>query len=148
MANKDNTLAHLGTNKIEAPALAEMFKLQMGLQERLGSWSDNPTIGEVADFCMFNKHALEDELSEFMDALGGNAGNAGWKKWKSMHSEIKNMHLSDLSDLEMLELKYEFVDMMHFIINFALIIGMSAEEVAGMYLNKNAENHNRQDNNY
>lgn len=148
MANKDNTLAHLGQDKIDAPALTRMFELQKDLQDRLGSWGNNPTIGDVADFCMFNKHALEDELSEFMDALGGNDGNAGWKKWKSKHSEVKNKTLSDLSNEELLELKYEFVDIMHFVINFALIIGMDAEEVAGMYLLKNKENNNRQDNSY
>jgi hypothetical protein len=43
------------------------------------------TIREIMDFWLVNIHALNDEIHEMVDALGGikdGSGNAVWKYWK------------------------------------------------------------------
>jgi hypothetical protein len=85
------------------------------------------------------------------DALGGindGIGNAAWKFWKSLHCDSEVLTIEDLSDKDLLELKFEIVDAFHFMINFAISIGMTGSEVYSLYKIKNKENFERQENNY
>ena len=108
-------------------------------------------IGDVVDFLMVTNHAIIDELHEMMDAVGGiedGKGNAAWKPWKSTNPEVRNQRLSDLSPGDLKELKMEWIDVMHFVFNAGLAIGVSPKEFYNYYLSKNEENWNRQENNY
>jgi hypothetical protein len=109
------------------------------------------TIGDVVDFLMVTNHAIVDELHEMMDAVGGiedGEGNAAWKPWKSKNPEIRNKRLSDLTPGDLKELKMEWIDVMHFVFNAGLAIGVTPKEFYNYYLSKNEENWNRQENNY
>ena len=100
-------------------------------------------IGDVVDFLMVTNHAIIDELHEMMDAVGGiedGEGNAAWKPWKSTKS--------DLTPGDLKELKMEWIDVMHFVFNAGLAIGVTPKEFYNFYLSKNEENWNRQKNNY
>jgi dimeric dUTPase (all-alpha-NTP-PPase superfamily) len=44
--------------------------------------------------------------------------------------------------------KEEFIDALHFMLNIALALGMSAEDIYNEYMRKNKINHDRQDNAY
>ena len=44
--------------------------------------------------------------------------------------------------------KEELVDAFHFMINISLALGLTADELAKIYVAKNIANHERQDNNY
>ena len=106
---------------------------------------------QIADFWMVNKHALSDELNEMFDALGGindGIGNAGWKYWKQDNAKAANMKIEDLSEADKLELFYEWIDGLHFYMNFAIAIGMTSKDVVNLYMAKNAENHDRQERGY
>ena len=108
-------------------------------------------IGDLIDFLMVNNHAIIDELHEMMDAVGGiedGAGNAAWKPWKSKNPEIRKTKLSDLTPGDLKELKMEFIDVMHFVFNAGLAIGVTPKEFYNYYLSKNEENWDRQKNNY
>ena len=86
-----------------------------------------------------------------VDAVGGieeGVGNAAWKHWKSAHPEIRQKKLSDLSPGDLKELKMEWIDVMHFVFNAGLAIGVTPAEFYNYYLSKNEENWNRQKNNY
>lgn len=151
MANIDNECNSLNVNKEKSEDFDYIFELQSQLQERLGYNFDKMSLKEVCDFWLFNKHAMSDELSEMFDALGGikdGIGNAVWKKWKSRHDVADRIHVENLTDSDYKELCFEVVDMFHFAINFAISIGMSGSDLFNMYVSKNKENHNRQDNGY
>ena len=109
------------------------------------------TIGDVVDFLMVTNHAIIDELHEMMDAVGGiedGVGNAAWKPWKSANTEIRQKTLRDLTEGDLKELKMEWIDVMHFVFNAGLAIGVTPQEFYNYYLSKNEENWNRQENNY
>ena len=108
-------------------------------------------IGDLIDFLMVNNHAIIDELHEMVDAVGGiddGVGNAAWKPWKSDNQYARQLKLSDLSPGDLKELKMEWVDVMHFVFNAGLAIGVTPKEFYNYYLSKNEENWDRQKNNY
>jgi dimeric dUTPase (all-alpha-NTP-PPase superfamily) len=72
--------------------------------------------------------ALDDESRELREELL-------WKWWSKDHLDMQNIRV-------------EIVDQLHFLISLALTAGLSAEEVFGAYLQKNAINHGRQEKDY
>jgi len=112
-------------------------------------------LGEIKDFWLWNTRAIDDEISEAYDALGGvsnngetSIGNAVWKPWKSNYRKGYEMKISDLSDDDLKELKMELVDIQHFLFNMMISVGMNAEELYNYYLSKNKENIDRQNRGY
>lgn len=154
MANSDNKCADLEVADFHSNAedtFGLIFDKQKELQERLGFNFSGWTIKQIADFWMVNKHALSDELNEMFDALGGindGIGNAGWKYWKKDNAKAADMKIEDLSEADKLELFYEWIDGLHFYMNFAIAIGMTSKDVINLYMAKNEENHDRQERGY
>lgn len=72
--------------------------------------------------------ALDDESRELREELL-------WKWWSKDHLDMQNIRV-------------EIVDQLHFWISLALTAGMSAEDVFGAYMQKNAINHARQEQGY
>jgi hypothetical protein len=100
---------------------------------------------------MITNHAIIDELHEMMDAVGGiedGVGNAAWKPWKSSNTSIREKKLSDLSPGDIKELKMEWIDVMHFVFNAGLAIGVTPGEFYNYYLSKNEANWARQKDHY
>ena len=154
MANSDNVCANLEVKDYfneTSDTLGLIVEKQKELQKKLGFDFDGWTIKEIADFWMVNKHAMSDELNEMFDALGGinqGIGSAAWKYWKSDNKKAKTMKISDLSDSDKLELFYEWIDGLHFYLNFAISIGLNSRDIVNLYMAKNAENHDRQNRGY
>jgi len=76
-------------------------------------------------------HAIHDECSEIMGWLP-------WKHWKN-YTEHK---------LETEEIKFEIIDLLHFIFNLAFIWNMPFDEIEDYYLVKLKENIRRQEDGY
>ena len=154
MANADNKCAELALQDSDTAVkdtLGLVYNKQIELQSRLGFNFENWTLKEIADFWCVNKHAMSDELNEMFDALGGvNDGiaSAAWKYWKQDNAKAADMTVADLSKEDRLELFYEWIDGLHFYMNFAISIGMTAEDIVNLYMAKNAENHDRQNRGY
>lgn len=154
MANSDNKCADLEVQDFYTDVkdtLGLVYNKQIELQSRLGFNFENWTLKEIADFWCVNKHAMSDELNEMFDALGGvNDGiaSAAWKYWKKDNVKATDMTVADLSKEDRLELFYEWIDGLHFYMNFAISIGMTAEDIVNLYMAKNAENHDRQNRGY
>ena len=94
---------------------------------------------------------MSDELNEMFDALGGindGIGSSAWKYWKKDNKLAADMKVSDLSESDRLELFYEWIDGLHFYMNFAISIGMTSKDILNLYMAKNSENHNRQNRGY
>ncbi len=164
MANTDNQCKDLKvTNYFKENgyegnknSLNDLYSLQESTQKM---YFDNQgqkqfkdfNIGDVVNYLMVTEHAIVDELHEMMDAVGGiddGVGNAAWKPWKSTHKDIRTKKLSDLSPGDLKELKMEFIDVMHFVFNAGLAIGVTPDELYNYYISKNEENWDRQKRGY
>ena len=159
MANTDNECKDLlvendyvkSTNHLE-----KLMTLQKNTQEGVYGYDfKSLSLCEIKDFWLWNTRAIDDEISEAYDALGGvsnngetSIGNAVWKPWKSNHKKAYSMKVSDLSEDDQKELKMELVDIQHFLFNMMISVGMTAEELYNYYISKNKENIRRQENNY
>lgn len=137
----------------EKVTIDQVFAMQKELQQRFPETKNigNQSIAATAKAAQRNWHAFTDEVMEYMDALGGindGIGNAGWKYWKADNEIAKKKKVKRLSKGDLEELKYEYVDMFHFFINWGLMIGMEGQELLDMYAEKNKINHQRQDENY
>ena len=159
MANTDNQCKDLPVDNDYVKSthhLEQLMNLQKSTQEGVYGYDfANLTLGEIKDFWLWNTRAIEDEISEAYDALGGisnngetSIGSAVWKPWKSIHKKAYELKISDLSEEDQKELKMELVDIQHFIFNMMISVGMTAEELFNFYLSKNKENIRRQQNNY
>jgi hypothetical protein len=159
MANTDNTCAHLNIEdkyKDSKEHLKDIFEIQSSTQrmyfEKQGAKQfKDMNLKELMSFWHMNNHAIIDECHEATDALGGindGIGNAVWKRWKADNKKAEDMKISDLTPDDLAELKFEIVDILHFFINMAISIDMTAEEMYNMYLSKNEENWRRAKNNY
>ena len=117
----------------------------------INSFEDLIIYIRILDFWLVNKHALGDEVNEMFDAIGGindGIGSAGWKYWKGKNKETETMKISDLSEGDKLELYYEWIDGLHFYMNFAISMGMTSKDIVNLYMAKNSENHDRQERGY
>jgi dimeric dUTPase (all-alpha-NTP-PPase superfamily) len=154
MANTDNKCADLEVQdyyKGTEDTLGLIYNKQKELQARYGFDFTDWTLKQIADFWMVNKHALADELNEMFDALGGvndGIGSAAWKYWKKDNAKAAYMKISDLSESDKLELYYEWIDGLHFFMNFGISMGMTSEDIVNLYMAKQKENHDRQDRGY
>lgn len=133
--------------------LENIFNLQKNIQEKVYGYDFDElreSLGKVKGFLDWNKHALDDEIHEMYDALGGvnSHGNSIWKPWKNKFKEAQNKKFSDLTEEELLELRFEVIDAFHFLINMALVLDIDAKTFFNMYHAKNLENKNRQKNGY
>jgi hypothetical protein len=159
MANIDNTCKDLNVKDYYTElgysegksSLADLYNLQAKTQEMYFSKQGKKqfkefTIGDIVDFLMITNHAIIDELHEMMDAVGGisdGVGNAAWKPWKSSNSDVRSKKISELTEGDLKELKMEFIDVMHFVFNAGLAIGVTPQEFYNYYISKNEENWNR-----
>lgn len=61
-----------------------------------------------------------------------------WKSWK----QYKDFETNNV------EVKYELIDLLHFLLEMMIFMDMDAEEVFQIFYSKMKQNHNRQENNY
>ena len=117
--------------------LKHMFNIQNNFQERLGTW-EKISYSDSLKQQFINQMilALHEEATEIMRETAYKNPNYvpfGWKK-----SQENNYD----------KMKEEIVDIWHFVMNLAIISGMDSDEFYKIYLDKNKENHKRQDNKY
>lgn len=152
MANKDNECKNLKIEdlyKKSKTPLEDIINTQKKLQEETyGINFKNKSLYEIMSYWHTNTHALIDEIHEMTDALGGDDGNAIWKTWKLKHHKYKFITVKDLSDNERKELIFEWIDCFHFLINYALSLGIDAKTIYNYYFSKVNENINRQKKGY
>lgn len=159
MANIDNSCKDLIVEDLYSQSkntLDDLYTLQKDIQENVYKYNfeemRNLPLDEFRRFFDWNYHAIQDELRETFDALGGikdGIGNAVWKPWKKDFKEkLPTMTFNDLSDDDKKELKMELIDIQHFLFNMMLAAGMTTDELFNFYFSKNIENRRRQENNY
>ncbi len=109
--------------------LEEIFRLQDELNKRIGV--DTGVLDEKgkAEWVLNYTRALQQETAELIDSVP-------WKWWaKYQKFDEQNARV-------------EVVDLFHFLVSLAQVLGMSAQDVYDAYAKKNKVNHNRQDSGY
>ncbi len=110
--------------------LNELFQMQDSLNKRIGVDSSKIINEEdrtkwTLNYC----RAMTQELAELTDSVP-------WKWWaKYQKFDLQNARV-------------EVVDLFHFLISLAQVLGMDADEVYKIYLKKNEVNLQRQDSGY
>ena len=109
--------------------LEEIFSLQDWLNRRIGVVTEGMAEEEQRKWILKYVRAMQQELAEWTDSVP-------WKWW-AKYQEFDRQNA-----------RVEVVDLFHFLISLAQVLGMSAEDVHAAYLKKNKVNHDRQDSGY
>ena len=108
----------------------EMFRMQTELNKRIGVGTpDTMTEEEQHKWILNYCRAMSQEIAELTDSVP-------WKWWAKYQKFDKQ------------NARVEVVDLMHFLISLAEILGMTAEDVFEYYSQKNKVNLKRQETGY
>ena len=112
-----------------ADQLRELFRMQAALNHRIGvdtkAMSDEEKTRWVLNYC----RAMSQEIAELTDSVP-------WKWWaKYQQFDEQNARV-------------EVVDLFHFLISLAQVLGMGADDVFKAYVKKNEVNFKRQESGY
>ena len=109
--------------------LRELFRMQQALNERIGVKTDGMSDDDKAKWILNYCRAMSQEIAELTDSVP-------WKWWaKYQKFDGQNARV-------------EVVDLFHFLISLAQVLGMSADDVFQAYVKKNAVNFQRQESGY
>ncbi len=109
--------------------LDEIFALQDTLNKRIGVNTDDMTDEEKTRWILNYARAMEQEIAELVDSVP-------WKWWANYQA------------LDEQNARVEVVDLFHFLISLAQVLGMEAQDVCDAYRKKNEVNHQRQESGY
>jgi dimeric dUTPase (all-alpha-NTP-PPase superfamily) len=119
-------------NGMPAPStdqLRELFRMQQALNQRIGVQTEGMTEREKTQWVLNYCRAMSQEIAELTDSVP-------WKWWaKYQKFDEQNARV-------------EVVDLFHFLISLAQVLGMSADDVFQAYVKKNEVNFKRQDSGY
>jgi dimeric dUTPase (all-alpha-NTP-PPase superfamily) len=109
--------------------LRELFRMQQALNERIGVHTATMSEEEKTKWVLNYCRAMSQELAELTDSVP-------WKWWaKYQKFDEQNARV-------------EVVDLFHFLISLAQVLGMSADDVFNAYSKKNEVNFKRQESGY
>lgn len=109
--------------------LRELFRMQSALNERIGVRTDGMSEADQTTWVLNYCRAMTQEIAELTDSVP-------WKWWaKYQKFDAQNARV-------------EVVDLFHFLVSLAQVLGMSADDVFDAYLKKNEVNFKRQDSGY
>ncbi|MDR1255379.1 MAG: dUTPase [Puniceicoccales bacterium] len=109
--------------------LDKIFEMQAKLTARLGVNLDNLSEGEKVEWVLKYSRALQQEISELVDSVP-------WKWW------------ANYQNFDEQNARVEVIDILHFLVSIAQVLGMTAEDFFQAYQKKNGINHKRQDSGY
>ncbi len=109
--------------------LRELFRMQRALNERIGVKLDDLSDEEKTTWVLNYTRAMTQELAELTDSVP-------WKWWAKYQK------------LDEQNARVEVVDLFHFLISLAQVLGMSADDVFQAYVKKNEVNFKRQESGY
>lgn len=109
--------------------LQDLFEKQMALNQRIGVNPPDMDEAEQIQWVLNYTRAASQELAELIDSVP-------WKWWaKYQKFDLQNARV-------------EVVDLFHFLISLAQVLGMDAKDVHDLYNRKNQVNFQRQDSGY
>lgn len=109
--------------------LADMFEQQAELNKRIGVDTTTIPTDEQPEWILNYCRALSQETAELIDSVP-------WKWWARYQEYDKQ------------NARVEIVDLFHFLISLAQVVGMTPDDVHDIYMQKNKLNFKRQDTGY
>lgn len=109
--------------------LIELFRLQKQLNQRIGVDTDNMAEAERQQWLLNYCRAMSQEVAELTDCVP-------WKWWAKYQTFDRQ------------NARVEVVDLFHFVISAAQVLGMSAADVFEAYTKKHRVNLDRQESGY
>ena len=109
--------------------LRELFRMQQALNERSGVRTEGMSQEDKTKWLLNYCRAMSQEIAELTDSVP-------WKWW------AKYQKFDDQNA------RVEVVDLFHFLISLAQVLGMSADDVFNAYVRKNEVNFKRQETGY
>ncbi len=109
--------------------LRELFRMQQALNERIGVKTDGMTDEQKTAWVLNYCRAMSQEIAELTDSVP-------WKWWAKYQK------------FDQQNARVEVVDLFHFLISLAQVLGMSADDVFAAYVRKNEVNFKRQETGY
>ncbi|MDG1702228.1 MAG: dUTPase [Opitutae bacterium] len=109
--------------------LDTIFEMQDTLNKRIGVVTENLSEEEKTKWVLNYTRAMQQEIAELIDSVP-------WKWW------------AKYQDFDEQNAKVEIVDLFHFLISLAQVMGMTPEDVYNAYVKKNQVNHDRQESGY
>jgi dimeric dUTPase (all-alpha-NTP-PPase superfamily) len=109
--------------------LRDLFRMQKALNERIGVRTEDMTEADKTKWLLNYCRAMSQEIAELTDSVP-------WKWWaKYQKFDEQNARV-------------EVVDLFHFLISLAQVLGMNADDVFQAYVKKNEVNFKRQETGY
>jgi len=109
--------------------LRELWWMQTALNDRIGVHTEGVSDEDKAKWILNYCRAMTQEIAELTDSVP-------WK-WRAKYQEFDQQNA-----------RVEVVDLFHFLISLAQVLGMSAEDVFNAYTKKNEVNFQRQESGY
>jgi dimeric dUTPase (all-alpha-NTP-PPase superfamily) len=109
--------------------LDELFRLQKQLNERIGVDTDRMTDAERQQWLLNYCRAMSQEIAELTDCVP-------WKWWAKYQTFDRQ------------NARVEVVDLFHFLISAAQVLGLNADEIFEAYTKKHQVNLDRQESGY
>jgi dimeric dUTPase (all-alpha-NTP-PPase superfamily) len=109
--------------------LQEIFRMQGELNRRIGVETGGMSDEEQIRWTLNYVRAMQQELAELTDSVP-------WKWWAKYQTFDKQ------------NARVEVIDLFHFLVSMAQVLGMEADDLFEAYLKKNRVNHERQDSGY
>ena len=106
-----------------------MFHMQKALNERIGVRVEGMSEKEKTQWILNYSRAVTQEIAELTDTVP-------WKWW------------ANYQKFDAQNARVEVVDLFHFVISLAQVLGMKADDVFEAYVKKNAGNFTRQASGY
>lgn len=119
------------STKVRVPAvdakyldkLAQMYGMQAALDGRI--IAERSVDKSMSEWVVGLTIAMESEIDEIRREVD-------WKWWKNP------------KEIDMDALQGEVIDMWHFLLSLSRVVGLSPDDIHRLYIEKNAENHDRQ----
>ena len=126
----DSTGLHANPLHMQKPdQLRELWRMQDALNKRIGVQMEGMSDEDKAKWILNYSRAMTQEMAELVDSVP-------WKWWaKYQKFDEQNARV-------------EVVDLFHFLISMAQVLGMSADDVFNAYIKKNEVNFKRQESGY
>lgn len=109
--------------------LRELWRMQDALNQRIGVVTENMSEAEKTKWLLNYSRAMTQEIAELVDSVP-------WKWW------------ANYQQFDEQNARVEVVDLFHFLISMAQVLGMSADDVFAAYCKKNQVNFKRQETGY
>ncbi len=152
MQNDSSSLSSLTPSSAKSQdKLDTLFSMQTELNDRIFAKKDlrdrngktltmATLIGEATEGAPLGPNTLVNEwLGKYLQAMDDESRELKeellWKWWSKDHLDMQNIRV-------------EIIDQLHFWLSLALTAGMDAESVFKIYMQKNAVNYQRQENDY